>query len=164
MIPIAPLCLATANPEAPGIVFFLIFPLIWLGASALGNFMLGIYGLFREFPADPSDTIEESFGWVQVNFGNFRGHTPMGLRLGRGALHLKGVFPFQPLFWLGPASIPWSKVVQIQRLSENWWQFWSAAEFNLGTRKIRLRGRAGRALQARLDANSSQVPRAIVPR
>lgn len=156
---------SAGSPEPSPLIFFLIFPLIWMAISLLVSLMLGIFSLYREFPADGADVIEDSFGWVQMDFGTFRGHAPMSLRLGRRALHIKEVFPFQPLFWLGPASIPWTEITQVRRVSESSWHFWSAAEFTVGARvrRLRLRGRAARALQARLDALRGNIPTAIVP-
>jgi len=160
------LCLISANREGDpsGPLLLLLYPTFFLAVLLLSNFLLGIYGLYREFPADENDRIDQSLGWVQVEFGLFRGHMPMSLRLGSKALHIKGVFPFQPLFWLGPASVPWERITQTRRIDEGWWRFWSSADFLLGTRRIRLRGKAGRVLQARMDASSGQVPQAIMPR
>jgi hypothetical protein len=113
---------------------------------------MGIGGMYRDWPADPSDPIEQNVGWQQVEFGAFRGHCPMSIKFGRRCLHLKQPFPFQPAWWQGPASIPWSDVLLEKEPSDSWWAFLSAAEFRLGAggRMIRLRGKSARMLMVRV--------------
>ncbi len=138
------------NPPPPW--FLLLVPLVFLLVSWLTNRMMGIPALYEAFPADEDDPVEENLGWQQVEFGTFRGHSPMSIKFGRRCLHLRQPFPFQPAWWQGPASIPWQEVRLEKEASGSWWAFLSAAEFRLGSegRMIRLRGKAGRKLQARL--------------
>lgn len=157
---------ALLRGDPPPALFFAFFPLLWCAVSALASLFLGIFGLYRRYPADPMDPIEESFWWKTVEFGARRGHAPMNLRFGRRALHMKEPFPFQPLFWLGPASIPWSEISVVQRRNETWWSFWSAASFKLGDtgRVIRVRGSLAKALQARVEGDPGGRPQPIQPR
>ncbi|WLT32964.1 hypothetical protein [Geothrix sp. PMB-07] len=137
----------------PPLGFLLIFiPLVFLGATWISNRLLGIPAMYRDWPADRTDPIERNVGWQQVEFGAFRGHCPMSIKFGQRCLHLKQPFPFQPFYWLGPASIPWSEVRLEKAPSDRWWAFLSAAEFRLGAggRMIRLRGKAARALMERV--------------
>ena len=115
---------------------------------------MGIPALYRDFPADPADPIEEDLGWRQVEFGALRGHSPMSIRFGRRCLHLKQPFPFQPAWWRGPASIPWCEVVLEKEIDPGAWAPFRAAEFRLGVdgRVIRLRGKIARRLQDRVNA------------
>jgi hypothetical protein len=126
---------------------------VFLGATWLTNHLLGIDAMYRDWPADSNDPIEENLGWLQVEFGTFRGHCPMSIKFGKRCLHLKQPFPFQPLFWRGPASIPWGDVLLEKEPTTAWWAFLSAAEFRLGKggRMIRLRGKAARTLMAELQ-------------
>ncbi len=140
--------------------FLLMVPVIFLLVSWLTNRLMGIPALYEAFPADKDDAIEENLGWQQVEFGTFRGHSPMSIKFGRRCLHLKQPLPFQPAWWQGPASIPWNEVRLEREVSENRWAFLSAAEFRLGTegRMIRLRGKAARRLQARVKAMRGSGP------
>ena len=141
----------SGQPPTPWIL--LLFPVVFLGVSWLTSRLLGIDALYREFPADRSDPIDLNLGWQQVEFGTFRGHSPMSIKLGQRCLHLKQPFPFQPFYWKGPASIPWGEVLLAKAPRDSWWAFLSAAEFRLGQggRMIRLRGKAARTLMARLQ-------------
>jgi hypothetical protein len=138
----------------PPVPFLLLFvPLLFLALSWLSNKLMGIYGMYQDWPADPGDAIEQNLGWQQIEFGTFRGHSPMSIKFGRRCLHLKQPFPFQPAFWKGPASIPWSEVLLEKAPKEARWAFLSATEFRLGQggRIIRLRGKAARMLLARVQ-------------
>jgi hypothetical protein len=138
---------------SPPVPFLLLFiPLVFLGATWLTNHLMGIDAMYQDWPADPKDPIERNLGWQQVEFGTFRGHCPMSIKFGQRCLHLKQPFPFQPLFWKGPASIPWGDVILEKEPKEAWWAFLSPAEFRLGSggRMIRLRGKAARSLMERI--------------
>jgi len=163
------LWLVPRNGNPPPPAFLLLIPLIFLGLSWLTNRMMGIPAIYEAFPADRTDPVEENLGWQQVEFGAFRGHSPMSIKFGRRCLHLKQPFPFQPAWWKGPASIPWEEVVLDKEASESSWAFLSAAEFRLGAagRMIRLRGKAARRLQARVKGGVDGGPKgagAIRPR
>jgi hypothetical protein len=146
------------NP--PPAWIFLFIPLIFLGATWLTNHLMGIDAMYRDWPAEPNDPIEQNVGWQQIEFGAFRGHCPMSIKFGRRCLHLKQPFPFQPLFWLGPASIPWTEVLLEKEPSDSWWALLSAAEFRLGAggRVIRLRGKAAKTLVARIQLPKTPGP------
>ncbi|HEX7552691.1 MAG TPA: hypothetical protein VF378_04005 [Geothrix sp.] len=137
-------------PPPPWVLLFV--PVVFLLVSWLSNHLMGIDAMYKDWPADPNDPIERNLGWVQVEFGTFRGHSPMAIKFGRRCLHLKQPFPFQPAFWNGPASIPWSDVLLEKAPNDGWWAILSPAEFRLGQggRLIRLRGKAAKALMARL--------------
>jgi hypothetical protein len=153
-----------SRPGDPAPTWILLFvPVVFLGATWLTNHLMGIDAMYQDWPADSNDPIEQNLGWQQVEFGTFRGHCPMSIKFGKGCLHLKQPFPFQPLFWLGPASIPWGDVLLEKEPKVAWWAFLSAAEFRLGAggRMIRLRGKAARALMARLG--ESRVGSGISP-
>ncbi len=154
----------SGGPPPPPWIFLLI-PVVLLGTTWLTNKMLGIDAMYRDWPADPSDPIEQNLGWNQIEFGTFRGHCPMSIKFGQRCLHLKQPFPFQPFFWLGPASIPWGELVLVKAPSESWWAFLSAAEFTLGKggRMIRLRGKAARTLMAELQRRSGGHPHGPIP-
>lgn len=143
-------------PSSPWVL--LLVPVIFLGATWLTNKLLGIDALYRDWPADPDDPIEENLGWQQVEFGTFRGHCPMSIKFGRRCLHLKQPFPFQLLYWRGPASIPWSDVLLEKEPKKTWWAFLSPAEFRLGQggRLIRLRGKAAKALMEKVREKQGQ--------
>jgi hypothetical protein len=145
-------------PPPPWVLLFV--PVVFLAVSWLSNRLMGIDALYRDWPADPSDPIERNLGWVQVEFGAFRGHCPMVIRFGRRCLHLKQPFPFQPAWWKGPASIPWGEVLLEKAPRSAWWAFLSPAEFRLGRdgRLLRVRGRAARALLARLQPDFDRGP------
>ncbi len=148
----------SGNPPPPWILLFV--PVVFLGATWLTNHLQGIDAMYQDWPADPNDPIERSLGWQQIEFGTFRGHCPMSIKFGKRCLHLKQPFPFQPLYWKGPASIPWSEVILEKEPKDIWWAFLSAAEFRLGVggRMIRLRGKAARTLMARvLETRRPQV-------
>jgi hypothetical protein len=140
----------SGNPPPP--LIFLLIPAVFLGATWLTNRLLGINAMYQDWPADPNDPIERNLGWQQVEFGTFRGHCPMSIKFGQRCLHLKQPFPFQPLYWKGPASIPWSEVLLEKAPKDSWWAFLSPAVFRLGQggRMIRLRGKAARTLMARV--------------
>ncbi|HLP31334.1 MAG TPA: hypothetical protein VK150_08235 [Geothrix sp.] len=142
-----------------------LFLLMFFGTSQLTFRLLGIRALYQAFPADRSDPIEQNLGWIQIEFGAWRGHTPMSVKAGRRCLHLKQPFPFQPMVWLGPASIPWEQVRLIEAIGDDRWAFWKAAVFELGpeNRRIRLRGRAARTLQALLEARQGRAQAPPVP-
>lgn len=166
------LWLVPRNGTPPSPWFLLAVPVLFLLLSWVTNRLMGIPALYEAFPADQDDPIEENLGWQQVEFGTFRGHSPMSIKFGRRCLHLKQPFPFQPAWWQGPASIPWKEVRLEKEVSGNWWAFLSAAEFRLGSerRMIRLRGKAARKLQARLKVltpggpGAPTTPGAIRPR
>ncbi|WP_257303170.1 hypothetical protein [Geothrix campi] len=141
--------LASRGGPPPPFVFLLV-PAVFLVISWFSNRLMGLPALYAAFPADPTDPIERSLGWPQVEFGALRGHSPISLKAGRRCLHLKQPFPFQPAWWQGPASIPWDQIRVEKEASESSWAFLSAAEFRLGAdgRVIRLRGKAARTLQA----------------
>jgi hypothetical protein len=160
-------------PPPPWVLLFV--PVVFLLVSWLSNHLMGIDAMYKDWPADPNDPIERNLGWVQVEFGTFRGHSPMSIKFGRRCLHLKQPFPFQPAFWKGPASIPWSDVLLEKAPNDAWWALLSPAEFRLGQggRLIRLRGKAAKALMARLGVSPagpgigpapSPGPGAIQPR
>jgi hypothetical protein len=130
----------------------LLFATVFLGASWLTNKLMGIDAMYEDWPADPADPIEQNVGWQQIEFGGFRGHCPMSMKFGRRCLHLKQPFPFQPMWWKGPASIPWHEVLLTKAPGEAWWAFFSAAEFTMGQggRIIRLRGKAAKLVMARI--------------
>ena len=155
-----------SNQGGPPVLALVLFPFFWMAVSALVNLFMGIYALYRRFPADGLDPIEETLRWKTVEFGRLHGHAPMNLGFGKRALHLKEPFPFQPFFWLGPASIPWSEITQTRLQNEAWWRFWSAASFQLGAsgRVIHVRGRVAKAIQARLEDTTVNQPRSITPR
>ncbi|WP_243322192.1 hypothetical protein [Geothrix sp. SG200] len=148
MMVLALLASRGGSPPPPAIL--LLIPVVFLAGSWLTNRLMGIPALYAAFPADPTDPIEKNLGWQQVEFGALRGHSPMSLKVGRRCLHMKQPFPFQPAWWQGPASIPWSQIRLEKEASGSSWAFMSAAEFRLGAegRMIRLRGRAARTLQA----------------
>ena len=148
-----------AGQASPPWFVFVLFPLVFIGVSLLSAKLMGVYELYRVFPADPTDSIETNLGWIQIEFGAWRGHTPMSVKAGRRCLHIKQPFPFQPLFWLGPASIPWVQVRVVQPAGEGWRSFWKAAEFALGPedRRIRIRGGAARKLQVLIAARQGRV-------
>ena len=151
--------------------FPFLFPLLWLGVGVLTSLVLGIYGLYREFPQDKDDPIHGGNAWAQVGFGPlfFGGHAPMNLGFGIRCLHMKEPFPFQPLFWLGPASIPWDRIRIVDRISENPWALfsWVTLRIEGSGKTMRLSGRSGRAIQAVLDekvgARGALTPRPIRP-
>lgn len=138
------------SPPPPWVLLFV--PVLFLLVSWFTNRLMGIDAMYRDWPADPSDPIERNLGRQQVEFGTFRGHCPMSIQFGSRCLHLKQPFPFQPAWWKGPASIPWSEVQMEKAPNPAWWAFLSPAEFRLGCdgRLIRLRGKAARALLARV--------------
>jgi len=144
------------SPPAPWIL--LLIPVVFLGVSWLTNRLLGIAAMYQDWPADPSDAIEQNLGWQQVEFGTFRGHSPMSVKFGHRCLHLKQPFPFQPAWWQGPASIPWDQIRLEKEASPSSWAFLSAAVFRLGTdgRRIRLRGKAARKLQTKVREKQGQ--------
>ena len=151
---------------SPPVPFLLLFiPLVFLGATWLTNHLMGIDAMYRDWPADPKDPIERNLGWQQVEFGTFRGHCPMSIKFGQRCLHLKQPFPFQPMFWKGPASIPWGDVLLEKEPKEAWWAFLSAAEFRLGQggRLIRLRGKAARSLMERIRPPQAGTGHGPVP-
>ncbi len=150
------LLLVPRNGPPPPTWILLFVPVVFLGVSWLTNHLMGIDAMYKDWPADPNDPIERNLGWVQVEFGTFRGHSPMSIKFGRRSLHLKQPFPFQPAFWNGPASIPWSEMLLERAPNEAWWALLSPAEFRLGQggRLIRLRGKAAKALMARLSVSS----------
>jgi len=148
------LMLLLSRPGAPPPPWILLLvPVVFLGATWLTNHLMGIDAMYQDWPADPKDPIERNLGWQQVEFGTFRGHCPMSIKFGRYCLHLKQPFPFQPMFWKGPASIPWGDVLLEKEPKDAWWAFLSAAEFRLGSggRMIRLRGKTAKALMARVS-------------
>ena len=153
----------SGSPPPPWIL--LLVPLVFVGASWLTNRLMGIDAMYQDFPADRNDPIEQNLGWQQVEFGTFRGHSPMSMKFGQRCLHLKQPFPFQPLFWKGPASIPWGEVLLEKEPKDAWWAFLSAAEFRLGQggRMIRLRGKAAKALMARVRPPQVQSGRGTEP-
>jgi hypothetical protein len=154
------LLLAPQGAHPPPLGFVLVlFLLVFFGGSLLSSRLMGVFQLYRAFPADKMDPIDANLGWLQIEFGTFRGHTPMSVKAGRRCLHLKQPFPFQPLIWLGPASIPWDQIRLLQPASTDWWAFWKAAEFTLGPEdsRIRLRGKAARKLQKELEAMQGQA-------
>jgi hypothetical protein len=160
------LVLHSRSGSPPPPVVFLLIPLIFLGASWLTNHLMGIDAMYKDWPADPDDPIERNVGWQQIEFGTFRGHCPMSIKFGRRCLHLKQPFPFQLFFWLGPASIPWTEVLLEKEPKDSWWAFLSPAEFRLGLngRMIRLRGKAAKALAARVqETQGSRLPGALPP-
>lgn len=153
------LALVTAQggaPPPPAVL--LLIPVVFLVVSWFTNRLMGISALYAAFPADPADPIEQNLGWQQVEFGALRGHSPMSLKVGRRCLHLKQPFPFQPAWWLGPASIPWGQIRLEKEAALSAWAFMSAAEFRLGEtgRMIRLRGKAARTLQAKVREKQGQ--------
>lgn len=150
-------------PPPLGIVIPL-FLLMFFGTSQLTFRLLGIRALYRAFPADRSDPIEQNLGWIQIEFGTWRGHTPMSVKAGRRCLHLKQPFPFQPMVWLGPASIPWEQIRVLETPGESLWAFWAAAVLELGRdgRRIRVRGRAGRKLLALVEARQGRAQAAPI--
>ena len=139
------------GPPPPWLL--LLIPVVFLVVSWLTNHLLGIDAMYGDWPADPSDPIERNLGWQQIEFGTFRGHCPMSIKFGQRCLHLKQPFPFQPMYWKGPASVPWGEVLLEKAPKDSWWAFLSAAEFRLGRggRLIRLRGKAARTLMARVQ-------------
>jgi hypothetical protein len=147
------LVLHSRTGSPPPTWIFLLIPVIFLGATWLTNKLLGISAMYQDWPADPDDPIEENLGWQQVEFGTFRGHCPLSMKFGQRCLHLKQPFPFQPFFWLGPASIPWTEVLLEKEPKDSWWAFLSPAEFRLGRdgRMIRLRGKVAKILAARVQ-------------
>lgn len=161
------LLLFLSRPGAePPLGFLLVFiPLMFLATTWISSRLMGIPAMYKDWPADRTDPIERKLGWLQVEFGAFRGHCPMSIQFGRRCLHLKQPFPFQPFYWLGPASIPWSEVRLEKTLSDSRWAFLSAAEFRLGAggRMIRLRGKAGRILQEAVQARQGQGRREPPP-
>jgi hypothetical protein len=150
------LLLVPRNGPPPPPWVLLLVPVVFLLVSWLTNHLMGIDAMYKDWPADANDPIERNLGWVQVEFGTFRGHSPMAIKFGRRCLHLKQPFPFQPAFWNGPASIPWSEVRLERAPNEAWWALLSPAEFRLGQggRLIRLRGKAAKALMARLGVTA----------
>ena len=62
------------SPPPPWILLFV--PVVFLGATWLTNHLLGILAMYRDWPADASDSIGQNVGWQQVEFGAFRGHPP----------------------------------------------------------------------------------------
>lgn len=150
------LLLVPHRGEPPSPWFLIVVPFLFLGLTALTNRLMGIPALYAAFPADGTDPIEENLGWQQVEFGGLRGHSPMSIKFGRRCLHLKQPFPFQPIWWRGPASVPWTDVVLEKEVSTGAWAFLSTAVFRLGGtgRSIRLRGRVARRLQERVKQGS----------
>jgi hypothetical protein len=154
-----------AGSPAPIWIPLVLFPLVFLGGSLLSSRLLGVFQLYRDFPADQVDPIETNLGWIQIEFGVWRGHSPMSMKAGRRCLHIKQPFPFQPLFWLGPASIPWEQIRVVKEAGTDWWAFWKAAEFALGPedRRIRIRGRAARKVQAQVEARQGRAGNLPLP-
>jgi hypothetical protein len=152
--------LLLAPGSGQGDLWFVIplFLAVFFASSMISARVMGIFGLYRDFPADPSDPIEANLGWQQVEFGTFRGHTPMSFKIGKRFLHLKQPFPFQLLFWKGPASIPWDVLILEKAPKEAWWAFLSAAQFRLGPggRVLRLRGRAAKAVMAKVKGSQGE--------
>jgi len=150
----------------PPLGFLLVFiPLVFLGVTWISNHLLGIPALYKAWPADLADPIERRVGWQQVEFGAFRGHCPMSIRFGQRCLHLKQPFPFQPAWWLGPASVPWEDVLLVKAPSSSWWAFLRAAEFTLGNgaRMIRLRGKAADLLLAEVQRRQGRYLQGPTP-
>ena len=163
---------STAAPPPPGVLvfagglFLVLLPLL----TSVTNRLMGIPALYRDFPVDPADPIEEDLGWRQVEFGALRGHSPMSIRFGRRCLHLKQPFPFQLAWWRGPASIPWREVILEKEVNPSAWAILSRAEVRLGVdgRVIRFRGKTARRIQDRLNAEQGAgrpiAPTALRPR
>jgi hypothetical protein len=163
---IALVMLATPHGTPPPPWFLLVLvPLVFSGATLFSSWLLGIFDLYKAFPADISDPIETKLGWIQIEFGTWRGHAPISTKAGRRCLHLKEPFPFQPFFWLGPASISWDQIQVTKAGDTRWWSFWSATEFTLGTypRPIKIRGKAGRKVQAQVDKHRGPAGGALAP-
>jgi hypothetical protein len=138
-----------------------LLPMALLGLWTMTSAIQGIYALYKAYPPDAGDAPGKTFYWATVEFGGFRGHAPMTIVLGRRALHLKEPFPIQPLFWLGPASVPWEEIRQTIRLRTGFLSLLTHAELELGGpdgRRIRIRGRAARAIQEHLDARAGIYP------
>lgn len=154
-----------AGSPAPVWIPLVLFPLVFFGGSLLSSRLMGVFQLYRAFPADKADPIETNLGWIQIEFGVWRGHSPMAVKAGRRCLHLKQPFPFQPLLWLGPASIPWEQIRVVQAAGPDWWAFWKAAEFALGPedRRIRIRGRAARKVQAQVETRQGRAGNLPLP-
>ncbi len=150
----------------PAFLVPILFPILWVAVATLISWTMGIFRLYADFPADGNDPIESRFRFINLYIGSLGGHTPASLAFGRRCLHVKELFPFQPFFWLGPASIPWTEIRLTKRASDNFWAFWSYASFELGPqrKKIRLTGRVARALQERLDTQEAGRPLALIPR
>ncbi len=72
--------LVPRNGTPPPPWFLLLVPLIFLLVSWLTNRLMGIPALYEAFPADRDNPIEENLGWQQVEFGTFRGHSPMSIK------------------------------------------------------------------------------------
>jgi len=159
------LLLLTRSGAPPPPLALLFVPVVFLGATWLTNRLMGIDAMYQDWPADPDDPVDENLGWQQVEFGAFRGHCPMSIKVGRRCLHLKQPFPFQPAWWRGPASIPWGDVVLVKEPRDTWWAFLSAAEFTLGPggRMIRLRGKAAKTLLARVRQPQGGVGHVPIP-
>lgn len=141
------------SPQLIPVLLPVLFPIFWVVVASLTSWTMGIFRLYSDFPPDANDPIEQRFRFVTAYFGSMGGHTLVSLTLGRRYLHLKEVFPFQPFFWMGPASIPWTEIRLAKRASDNPWAFWSYARFELGPdqKVIRLQGRAARAIQEHLE-------------
>ena len=158
--------LRASQPPPPAAIIFaaLLFLVLFPLLTAVTNRLLGIPALYEAFPADPTDPIEARLGWTQVEFGTFRGHTPMSVALGRRCLHLKQPFPFQAAWWRGPASIPWSEIRIEAEGSGPRLTFLRRTAFRLGStgRIIRMRGRVAKRIQERLQAGD-HPPAAIRP-
>ena len=159
------LLLSRPGGPPPSPWFFLLMPVFLLGITGITNKMMGMDAMYKEWPADRNDPIEENAGWQQVEFGPTRGHCPMSIKFGKRCLHLKQPFPFQPLYWRGPASIPWNEVLIEKEPGTSWWAFLRTAEFRLGRsgRVVRLRGKAARTLLAEVKRRSGQGPNAHGP-
>jgi hypothetical protein len=70
------------------------------------------------------------------------------------------------MFWLGPASIPWTEVLLEKEPKDAWWAFLSPAEFRLGQggRMLRLRGKVAKVLAARVrETQGQRTPGALPP-
>lgn len=157
--------LPAARPGAAPPWLLLLVPVAFLGITWLSNRLLGVAAMYREWPADPNDPVERNLGWQQVEFGAFRGHSPMSMKFGTRCLHLRQPFPFQLFWWRGPASIPWSEVRLVREPAASWWAFLSPGEFRLGAagRMIRLRGKAARTLAERVKQQPGARPGSPAP-
>lgn len=145
------------QPEVPWLlrdprIFTLFFAAIWIDMNLFISWSQGFFRLYAVFPPTPEDPIEARFFWVQ--FSRAMSHGPVSVKLGRTCVHIREVFPFRPLFWKGPASIPYEALRIDKSSSRGFWSFLSQARFEIMDLGIvfSLSGKAGRQLEGRLEA------------
>ncbi|MFN8012274.1 MAG: hypothetical protein U0P81_12965 [Holophagaceae bacterium] len=126
---------------------------VWFTVSAIHSWRLGFFRLYAIFPPRLGDPSSERFHAVVYASDGRR--SMVSVTLGQACVHVREALLWRPLFWLGPASIPYDSLRVWKPGGEGLRNLLDWPEFTVADAEMafKLSGHAGQRLVSLLTAS-----------